>query len=137
MPDSAIILCILYSTFRKYLIHVHSYLIPRKIIYIVQTKHDSPTLLQPGPVPKRSSLKELRVILTFGLRGCHSTEGVRTIQGKGAFCSAVLRLTARMPALRSRLRFTRPRMRLRMSAPGFAFYPLETTRNGTYLTKKF
>lgn len=34
------------------------------------------TLLQPGPVPKRSSLKELRVILTFGLRGCHSTEGV-------------------------------------------------------------
>nr|DAX08302.1 MAG TPA: hypothetical protein [Bacteriophage sp.] len=24
-----------------------------------------------------------------------------------------------------------------MSAPGFAFYPLETTRNGTHLTKKF
>ena len=39
-------------------------------------------------------------------------------------------------AFRARRRIARLRVRLRLSAPGFAFYPLETTRRGTHLTKK-
>ena len=34
----------------------------------------------------------------------------------------------RLPAFRARIRIARLRLRIRLSAPGFAFYPLETTR---------
>ena len=48
-------------------------------------------------------------------------------------CSAVMRVTARVPGFRARMRMTRLRIRLRLSALGFALSPpRNTSRNGMF-----
>ena len=51
--------------------------------------------------------------------------------------SAVLRMAARLPAFRTRIRLTRLRIRLRISAPGFAIKPVNSPRTRAVSSKVF
>ena len=51
--------------------------------------------------------------------------------------SAVLRVTARLPAFRTRIRVTRLRIRIRVSAPGFAIKPVNSPRTRDVSSKVF